>query len=220
MLDIEILKDYMNYRCSIYYWLKSSFIKEPTEEVLESIANTCREFVVEADTPSYEKEFISYFGKLDKKEIKLLEEEIRPEYARLFLGPKHIPAPPYESVYRTKNRQIFGDTAFEVKKIYDNFGVKIESEGNIPNDFIGYELEFMYYMAYLCEKLCEDEKNYKSIESIINYSEFFLREHLVLWIEDFSKDIIDNTNMEYFKILANFTMGYILEDMENLKELL
>lgn len=218
MNNNELLKDYMDYRCGIYYWLKNLYITEPTVETLTEIAQTCKNFGVSEESPSYEKEFISFFANLNKEDIEKIHKEMKPEYARLFLGPKRILAPPYESVYCTTNRQLFGETCIKVRRLYEEIGLKIDKEGNIPDDFIGFELEFMYYLTFITGESIIDN-NMDRIDVLLNYQYNFIKEYIGVWVERFTNDICENTNMEYFKVIANFTKEFILEDYKSLSEL-
>lgn len=217
MLTQDMLKEYMEYRCSIYYWLKNLYITEPTIEILEDISKVCKIHSNFEESPKYERKFIEFFADLNDTEN--LYKDIKVEYARLFLGPKKPIASPYESVYTSCRKQIFGESASLVKKQYEEMGLKIQSKAHIPEDFIGYELEFMYYLSYFTVTLYDD-KNYEKINDIIKYQQRFLEDHLKNWIDEFTTKITENTNMEYFKILANFTKEFIIDDYNSMSELI
>lgn len=217
MLEEDMLKEYMEYRCSIYYWLKDLYMSEPTVEILNDISKICKEYYNLEESPKYERNFIEFFSNVNN--IKNLYQDIKVEYSRLFLGPKRPIAPPYESVYTSCRKQIFGESATEVKKQYEEMGLKIKSKANIPEDFIGYELEFMYYLSYFTITLYDDN-NFEKINSIIKYQQNFLDKHLKNWVEQFTNDIIENTNIEYFRVLGNFTKEFIIEDYKNISKLI
>lgn len=218
MNNNELLKEYMDYRCGIYFWLRNLYISEPTVEILSDIVQTCREFGINEDSPAYEKEFIYFFANLSKEDIENTNKELKSEYARLFLGPKRILAPPYESVYCTRNRQLFGETCISVRRLYEQLGLKINKVGNVPDDFIGFELEFMYYLAFTTGEFINDN-NMDKIDELLNHQYNFIKDHIGVWIERFTNDIYENTKMEYFKVIANFTKEFILEDYKSLSEL-
>lgn len=215
----ELIKSFMEYRCTIYYWLKNLYITEPSTKTLLEIVNTCKVYEIDDTIPNCEKEFINFFAKLNEKEVEKLHNEIKVEYARLFLGPKKIPAPPFESVYTTKTRHMFGESTTEVRELYKNAGLKLETKDNLPDDFIGYELEFMYYLSYETIKALE-ENNEEKVEKILKYQYHFLKEHLNVWIKDFTKDILDNTTNDYFRVTAKLTAEFIKGEYNNLKELI
>lgn len=217
LLTQDMLKEYMEYRCSIYYWLKNLYLSEPTIEILEDISQVCKTYSELDELPKSERKFIEFFANLN--DFKNLYQDIKIEYTRLFLGPKRPIASPYESVYTSYRKQIFGESAIAVKKQYEEMGLKIQSKAHIPEDFIGYELEFMYYLAYFTVILCDDN-NFEKINDIIKYQQRFLEEHLKNWIEQFTSDIVENTNMEYFKVLGKFTKEFIIEDYNSISKLI
>ncbi|MGL5150218.1 MAG: TorD/DmsD family molecular chaperone [Clostridium sp.] len=217
-MDLILLKEYMDYRCSMYYWLKSLYLKEPTCETLKEISTICKSYEVDDSIPVKEGQFIEYFAKLKENNINDLKEDIDIEYARLFLGPKKVIAPPYESVYRTSTKRLFGENTNEVRNIYKTMGLEINTLGIEPDDFIGFELEFMYYLSYHTVKMIEEE-NIAAVQRLLKNQYDFLREHLSCWIAEFTNDIINDTQVEYFKIVADFTNEFVLEDKNVLGEL-
>lgn len=217
MSDINLVKDYLEYRCSMYFWLKSLYINEPNTDTINEIIDVCRNYYGE-EYPEYEKNFVSFFATLDKDDVESLCKDIRVEYARLFLGPKHILAPPYESVYTSSSKSMFGESSTEVNELYERVGIKIENKSNVPYDFIGYELEFMYYLSFKAVEAM-NKGNVRLGNQILTYSNYFVEEHIRRWIKDFTYDIERNTTMEYFDILSKFTREFILSDFELVKDL-
>jgi TorA maturation chaperone TorD len=67
---------------------------------------------------------------------------VRHDYTSLFLmvGASHTS--PYESVYRTPDRTMFGPTEAEVRKLYKRYGVKPAATRSEPADHFGLELIF------------------------------------------------------------------------------
>ncbi len=68
-------------------------------------------------------------------------EEVQAEYTRLFIS--SYPAllcPPYESYYR--EGIVYGNTAIEVRELYEKRGLKFSFEGE-PPDLLSAELDFL-----------------------------------------------------------------------------
>ena len=218
MYSKDLVKDYLDYRCSIYFCLKSLYITEPNESIVNDIIDACIDNK-DKECMEYEKNFISFFADLDKESINNLCKDVRVEYARLFLGPRHVVAPPYESVYTSGSKSIFGEASMEVKELYERVGVKIENKANIPYDFIGYELEFIYYLSFKAlEAIDKDDR--ELFNEILSYSNYFIKEHTAKWINKFTKDIEENTTMDFFKVVAKFTREFVLSDCKMIDELL
>ncbi|MFN2356106.1 MAG: molecular chaperone, partial [Desulfopila sp.] len=67
------------------------------------------------------------------------------EYARLFVGPFELLAPPYGSVYLETGRRLMGDSTIAVQHMYTNAGLTLDVQ-EAP-DHIALELEFMHYLC-------------------------------------------------------------------------
>lgn len=76
------------------------------------------------------------------------EEELAVEYARLFVGPFGLRAPPYGSVYLDNQRSVMGPSTMETIRCYEDEGLARDDEFNELPDHIVVELEFMYYLSY------------------------------------------------------------------------
>lgn len=72
--------------------------------------------------------------------------ELRVDYAALFIGPAELLACPYGSVYLEKGRRLYGETTGAVAKIYAAAGLRVEGEGGVIPDHIAVELEFLHYL--------------------------------------------------------------------------
>ena len=75
-------------------------------------------------------------------------EDLSVEYAKLFLGPFEVKAPPYGSIYLDKGKMVMGDSTVEVMKLYQDAGLLMDVDFKEMPDHITAELEFMYYLIY------------------------------------------------------------------------
>lgn len=76
-----------------------------------------------------------------------LEKGLYDDYRRLFVGPGHIPAPPYVSAYTDPDLVMFGKTCLELKDWLKRNGIVMHSE-NMPEDHLG---RLLMLMAWLTE---------------------------------------------------------------------
>jgi TorA maturation chaperone TorD len=134
-------------------------------------------------------------------------ETLEYEYNRLFVGPGHVPCPPYESVYR-KDRPlmerglVMGPSVADVKAMYLQGGLEISKKFRDLPDHISVELEFM---AYLCSMESSSER-FVDIER-----EFFNR-HLGIWYHDFLNCIVANTTSSFYLKLARELEEFLDEE--------
>jgi len=129
------------------------------------------------------------------------------EYNRLFVGPGHVPCPPYESVYR-KDRPlmerglVMGPSVADVKAMYLQGGLEMSKKFRDLPDHISVELEFM---AYLCSRESSSER-FVDIER-----EFFNR-HIRVWYRDFLNCIMANTTSSFYLKLAQALEEFLDEE--------
>ena len=123
------------------------------------------------------------------------------EFTRLFIGPGKAPAYPYECAYRSPNRLLMQEMTGEVRQFYLGQGLIMQLPNRMPDDQLGAELEFLFY---LCQKILE--RTEEAVTYIRTQREF-LRKHILSWIDDFVIDILNSTNEPIFRCL-----GLLLRD--------
>lgn len=121
-------------------------------------------------------------------------EDLRAEYTRLFINSfPRVPAPPYESYYRSC-RNMLNDTATqEVNSFYRNCGYSINRHIELP-DHISYELEF-------AGALLEDGKD--------EDAEDFLNTHLRKWFPLFREKVLNHAIHPFYKVIVDLIDFFI-----------
>ncbi len=151
--------------------------------------------------------------KMSKEEV----EEIKDEYNRLFIGPGKLAAPPWASVYLSEERIIFDEHTLSVREFYKSWGVSVNLDIKVPDDHLGYELEFMSIMSKKAMEAIENN-NMLSLKKVIEAQKSFLDKHILKWTDEFLKILYKNSKKDYFKGLALFTSEYLKMDKELLEE--
>ena len=145
-------------------------------------------------------------------------EKLKVEFARLFIGPYRLAAPPYGSIYLDGERKIMGDSTIDVRKRYLDSGLAISENFKDAPDHIAAELEFMYFLV-------SNEINAISSEQLDEGSEclyrqkLFLTDHLGAWIGDFTRNTEVSTDCDFYRNLARATRAFIAEDLSYLSGL-
>ena len=132
-------------------------------------------------------------------------QKAREDFFRLFIGPDSLPAPPWESVYRSKERALFDFPTFEVRNLYNQFGLEVRKRENLhdeADDHIVFEIEFMIALIEKTQK--EEEKDV--IIELLEGQKMLLSEHLSKWVPQFSLDIRNNASSSLF-----IGIGYLLD---------
>lgn len=150
---------------------------------------------------------------------KYSDQDLAVEYAKLFVGPFELKAPPYGSIYLDKERRVMGDSTMEVIRMYQEEGLSIDKDCKELPDHIAIELEFMNYLIDREIDTCVKSKLDDAIKDLKN-QEIFLKKYLGAWISNFSKAIIENSNNPFYISLAKCTEVFIKTDMDYISETL
>ncbi len=146
------------------------------------------------------------------KSLEVLEtsdlDEVRWEYNRLFIGPKKPLATPFESVYRSQKQLMMRESTFEVREFYAQVGLEVEKKDQFPDDFIGLEFQYLFYVSQLVVELIKAKKIEEAKELILVREEF-LYKHPKQWFPNFCDDISNNSEKQIWKNLAEFILNIL-----------
>jgi TorA maturation chaperone TorD len=138
-------------------------------------------------------------------------EMMKEDYLTLFTGTANPFAPPYESVYRSKDHLMFDKQTSEVREFYKSYGWESKFEGKIPDDHLGIELLFLTLMI---EKYLElDDESCNS--EMRNEIRRFIDQHLMSWIPDWNKNIQEHANTISYKGIGTLILACV-EDLYSL----
>jgi len=144
--------------------------------------------------------------------------EWRVEFTRLFVGPEHLPSPPFESCYRERLEDgsfvyLMGEITLAVKNPYREVGLEVtppQMPGHISAELEGMAL-FTSIEAEAWEK---DDK--AALLKMTHFEQRLLGEHLAQWLPDFCKDVRTYAQSNYYQALALLTESYVkLEQARN-----
>lgn len=135
--------------------------------------------------------------------------ELQAEYQRLFVGPGHVLAPIWESVYFDPEGLMFGERTLEVRDFYRKYGLESIHKNRQPEDHLSVELEFILYLIqqYL------DSQDVNEQTKILMDQKLFLQQHLGTWKDEFVK-LIEVHSDNQFYLGAGMLLREFL-DMEN-----
>lgn len=107
--------------------------------------------------------------------------DMHQDHLRLFSGPFPA-APPWESVWRERQRLLFGETTAAVRAIYAAHGLAAERANREPEDHLGLELAFLAHLIQ--QGLAENAERNNAVETSREAAVRFLDEHVLVWAED------------------------------------
>lgn len=207
-------------RMTIYRFLQVGFEGPLTIETLklwkESFSLDFIEVLTEGNPNLY-----SFFEDLIKGDTSLIEQRERDRFLSTFnlLNPVgKVPAPPWESVYVTKDQTLFGDPVFQIRKQLENFGLQFIDKNKQPEDHIAVELEFMSYLLDFTWKSFMDGDEEEYMKGI--YTQYWLhKEHFSHWFIPFTEAIQASETSSFYKGLAELLREFAAEDYEYVKSL-
>ena len=133
---------------------------------------------------------------------------VRRDFAHLFIGPKRLPAPPWESVYRNEERLIFDKETLQVRLLYRQFGMDVPTERNEPDDHFGLEMMFVAHLCQIALEGIRTEQAYYTDLSLAAIDSFF-RDHICAWAYDYLADVTEAANTPYYRGLSLLASGTI-----------
>ncbi len=113
------------------------------------------------------------------------------EFARLFLLPGGVK--PYESVYRGDEPLLMRDPWIRVKAFYQRCGWSLRDSA-LPEDHCAVELSFMAHLIF------EDQHD---------EARAFFTQHVITWMPQLFRDVIDNPHAEFYRSVAEFGLTFL-----------
>ncbi len=145
---------------------------------------------------------------MEKAFLKYSEEDLLVAYAKLFVGPNELLAPPFGSVYLDGKNMVMGDSTMEVIKLYEEHGLSMDSEfRNLP-DHITVEMEFMYYLIFKEVEALENSQWDAALDFIKTQGLFFDK-FLRQWVKPFCDKIRQGIDNEFYTSLADCVSAFI-----------
>ncbi|CAB1247521.1 molecular chaperone [Clostridium sp. MT-14] len=141
------------------------------------------------------------------------EKELWEDYQRLFVGPGRILAPPWESVYESRDRLIFGKSELSVREFYHQFGLEVNPRE--AADHLAFELSFM---ARLCSIKTYDD--FQKVLKILASMEKFLKEHLCKWVPAWRNCVNSNAKIGFWIELSNITEAWVMKDLKEIEKII
>lgn len=142
-------------------------------------------------------------------------QSVQTEYLALFLGACEPLAPPWESLYRTPEKLLFGPPAGQVRAFMERFGVEAVEKYRMPEDHIG--LELMLLAAASEASARQDGGDWQ--ESARLQAEF-IAAHPLGWIGDLERDAAAHATAGFYAAVLGLAHGVLLWDRELLDEYL
>ncbi len=130
------------------------------------------------------------------------------DYTRLFLGPTHVIAKPYGSVWLEGENTVMGESTMAVQELYTEGGFEISGEFRELPDHIAAELEFLYLLIYR-ENEARRNGEPEALRAKAALRKRFLDEHLGRWVGPFTAAVRAGAQSKFYRQLAELTGTFI-----------
>ncbi len=136
------------------------------------------------------------------------EEALNIEYAKLFVGPFELLAPPYGSVYIDEGGRVMGDSTMKVIEAYQREGLSKNEEFKDLPDHIVVELEFMSFLLFK-EREALEKADAKAAKDYVDRQEDFLNSYIRPWVPQLCNRIKAGTDNGFYSALADCVSTYV-----------
>ena len=130
------------------------------------------------------------------------------DYTRLFLGPNHIIAKPYGSVWLDGGQALMQDSTMAVQELYQEGGFEIDEDFRELPDHIAAELEFLYLLIYR-ENEARRNDDTEALTAIAGLRKRVLDEHLGSWVGPFTAAVRAGAQSGFYRELAELTDHFV-----------
>lgn len=184
-------------RRDLYTWLSVAFYKPEADfcepNFLEALLSA--ESVLKYGLAAEAAKLKAY---LQSKEFTL--EELLVEYARLFVGPSALPAPPYGSCYLEDGR-VMGKSTLDVEGWFYRQGLVMLPQFKDLPDHIAVEMNFMSFLSDFELAALNDGDGEKAI-FYRHQQEEFLTTHPLAWVQAFTAAVEKNSKLPFYPAAA------------------
>ncbi len=143
-------------------------------------------------------------------------ESLAVEHARLFIGPFHLVAPPYGSMYLDDAKIVMGESTGKVSAFYASCGLHLADNFHEMPDHIAVELEFLSFLVHRQRESVaagdRDEAN-----RFAGLQRSFLDRFLLPWLPPFTRSILEGTESPFYQAIARCTATYVAGDRDYLE---
>lgn len=189
------------------YYLPNQSLLDSLVDLQKCMQQICRESAVPF------KKMQAYIGLKDGMA------NLTVDYAKLFVGPFSLLAPPYGSVYMEGERMVMGNSTADVQKRYQATGLDIDARFKDAPDHIAAELEFMHFLIFK-EMEAADQLDAEGVIKYLEMQRSFLEYHLGAWISEFTDKVVKNAQTDFYQNLARATEAFVMDDLQMITSLL
>ena len=141
------------------------------------------------------------------------------EYMRMFIGPEKLVAPPWESVYRSKEGLLFQESTLTVREIYRKEGYLPEGYPKVPDDSLALELNFMCRMAARSLEALQNDQTEELMRTLA-VQESFIRVHLLYFVPKMLERMESAVFRLFYPQMTKILIAFLELDLELVQDMM
>ena len=138
-------------------------------------------------------------------------DDLAVEFTRLVVGPAETPAVPYASFYLSPSQLVMTEETLAVRRQYVDAGVARRSDVRIPDDHLGLELDFLYFLEREIA-LAQARGDAAGAQAAGERRADFIRDHLSRWVPRFASDLLASTSHEFIRAAVVLLLALLFVD--------
>lgn len=217
-MDSETTELLLANRSFMYALVARMFAEEPDEALAEVLASDHARaeagLVEAAETDSIVALFDGMAGLFARHNG---VSDAAGEYVRVFVGPGTLRANPWETVQLTGTRALFQAGVLEVRDAYREAGFEPVRVREVPDDFIGIELDFLAKLAARAQaKFVSGDTTWLDD---LGCSRRFLEKHLLKWVGKLAGSIEAEYGDGFYACACRLTELVAKRDLKTIEDL-
>lgn len=208
----------------LYGLFQNIFGNAPSTEQIDVLTSDTTKDAFEIfrteNNSSYEKglEHLSSLEKYYRDDKEAALEQLISEYNYLLIGPHKLVAPPWESVYLSKERLLFQESTLKVRQAYVRLGFLPAEYPHVADDHLALELDFMTNVSRMTEKAYVEQDRERVLQ-LLDEQKSFLKEHLLAWVPEFAKRIQESPTLYLYPNMATMLKEFLQIQLEAVEEI-
>lgn len=207
---------YFEGAADFYRFLSNALVRELTEAQIDALASLDLEFADDGgDLARGLKGMRVYL----KRRGCNAREDLAVDYARVFLAAgvyEGDTAVPYESVFTSPEKILMQDARDDVVRIYRENGLAVDPDLKVPEDHLGFELEFV---AFLCERVAKAGVESAEGEKLLGTLKEFIKRHLLNWVPELRDRVRETAELRFYPAVMDLVVGYVKGTLSVIEEI-
>lgn len=206
------LSEYFEQASDTYRFLGNAYVRELTEEQISALAEA--DLSCPDDGSALSEGFMRLRSYLNRRGCSA-RKDLAVDYARIFLAAgvyEGDTAVPYESVFTSEEGILMQDARDDTVRAYRTYGMAVDPELNVPEDHLGFQLEFVSMMCGKVSALLREGQGSEA-KAVMGDLADFVRFHLLNWVPALQERVAHYAEFAFYPAIVQITIA-CLEDTE------